>query len=105
MEFSNNELSALIEACNVANAHYKDARPPWAQCGYAAHQKLVAQEKRRAFDKRDASGKEMFYDMKKDASLGLKPVLWLDWDDQPERVKGQFRVMAEKASDGKAGEK
>ena len=43
---TDDELSALIEACNVANNH--NPRPPWDRAGQAAWNKLVQEEYRRA---------------------------------------------------------
>ena len=43
---TNQELSGLIEACNVANRH--DPRPPWKPHGIAAWGKLVKEERIRS---------------------------------------------------------
>jgi hypothetical protein len=40
------ELSALIEACNVASQHH--ARPPWPSHGHNAWTKLLGEECRRS---------------------------------------------------------
>jgi hypothetical protein len=41
------ELSALIEACNVTNRHPHEARPPYGEAGNDARLKLVEEERRR----------------------------------------------------------
>ena len=45
MNLTDEELSALIEACNVASQH--NPRPPWASAGRQAWDKLLAEELRR----------------------------------------------------------
>lgn len=54
---TNDELSALIEACNHANNHpsTRPPRPPYAWAGESARQKLVAEEGRRAEARRSAN--------------------------------------------------
>jgi hypothetical protein len=47
-ELTDDELSALIEACNVVNNHPGEARPPWNRAGHAAHDKLINEERRRS---------------------------------------------------------
>jgi hypothetical protein len=42
---TDDELSALIEACNVADVN--DPRPPWSWAGKSAWNKLLREEKRR----------------------------------------------------------
>lgn len=45
LELTDDELSALVEACNVANKH--KPRPPWCWAGRSAWDKLIAEEMRR----------------------------------------------------------
>ncbi len=47
LDLTDDELSALIEACNHANQHGK-CRPPWNRAGSSAWDKLVREEYRRA---------------------------------------------------------
>lgn len=42
-EFTSDELSALIEACNVASRH--NPRPPWDRAGHSAWRKLIEEER------------------------------------------------------------
>jgi len=44
---SDQELSALIEACNVTSKNQSLARPPWNTDGNSAWEKLLAEELRR----------------------------------------------------------
>lgn len=44
---TDDELSALIEACNVTRRTHGEARPPWDRSGHSAHDKLIAEERRR----------------------------------------------------------
>ena len=60
-EFTDDELSALIEACNVANRH--QPRQPWGRAGESAWRKLLHEERSRGHRGRkrssNASGREI----------------------------------------------
>ena len=43
LKLTSDELSALIEACNVADRHRP--RPPWDRAGRSAWRKLVEEER------------------------------------------------------------
>lgn len=46
LDLTDDELSALIEACNVAQWH--KPRPPWGRAGGSAWRKLVEEERQRS---------------------------------------------------------
>ncbi len=46
LDLTGDEVSALIEACNVAGEH--GGREPWGRAGQSAWKKLIAEEGRRA---------------------------------------------------------
>lgn len=48
---TDDELSALIEACNVANSPGSKPRPPWSWAGRSAWDKLIREEMRRGKNK------------------------------------------------------
>ena len=49
IDLTDDELSALIEACNIAEHALKPRpRPPWDRAGSSAHKKLIEEELRRA---------------------------------------------------------
>lgn len=57
MQLTDDELSALICACQLAEnteAKGTTVRPPWGRCGTAAHRKLIKEE----FDRSSRKGIE-----------------------------------------------
>jgi hypothetical protein len=47
-ELTDDELSALIEACNTVCKDVNRPRPSWCYAGRDTHQKLIAEEFRRS---------------------------------------------------------